>query len=303
MTTLGRAAALTALASAWILGCDPTVELPDGGFSLLRDAGLEPPPPAPQMDPPPPLTPYDLLTLMGSAEGRRVVIVGSGQADTGERISLNPEAVLLGLRGEFCADLRLPAPGAYSFQVQAYGADNQIGAPLPQPIMVRYDPGAPPLLELKTCAGVSAAGCSGHVELCDDERDNDCNGLTDEDDPACRTCEDDPFEPNDDTDAPRIQPGVYTRLQVCPGDPDYFGIYLREGERLDAQVLFAHAEGDLDLDLLGLDKTTVLSRSATLEDVETVIYTATATGMHMLRVYGSQSTANTYDLRLEIFGD
>ena len=302
MSALGRAAALTALTSAWIAGCDPTVELPDGGFSLLRDGGLEPPPAAPQMDPPPPLTPYDLLTLRGSAQGRRVVIVGSGRADTGDAISLNPEAVLVGLGGEFCADLRLPAPGAYSFQVQAYGADNQIGAPLPQPIMVRYDPGAPQL-ELLTCAGVSAAGCSGRVELCDDDRDNDCNGLTDEDDPACRTCEDDAFEQNDDADAPRIQPGVYMGLQICSGDPDYYGVYLRAGERVDIQVSFTHAEGDLDLDLLGVDKTTVLSRSATLEDVETVVYTATVTGVHMLRIYGNQSTANTYTLRLEIFGN
>jgi hypothetical protein len=303
MRHLGSAAALTALASTWLLACDPTVELPDTGYSFLRDGGVDPPPAAPQVDPPPPTTPYDLLTLRGVAEGRRVIITGTYEDDEGKTVNVNPEAVTLGIGGEFCADLRLPAQSVYSFQLQAYGADNQVGAPLAAPIRVRYDKNAPALPEERTCAGVLTQGCSETVEICGDGRDNDCNGLADAMDPVCSTCADDQLEPNDSADAPRIQPGVYNNLQICPGDPDYYGVYLRRGERLDAQALFDHAEGDLDLDLLGVDGSTVLTRSATTESTETVIWTATAAGAHVLVVYGSQSTANGYRLRVEIFGN
>lgn len=300
MRRLGYTAALIGLATA-VIACDPTVELPDGSFTLLRDAGLDPPPAAPLVTPPPPNTPYDLLTLRGTAQGRRVIISGTW-TDAADKVhSLNPEAVTLGIGGQFCADLRLPEQAVYSFQVQAYGADNQVGAPLAEPIRVRYDQAAPALPSEMTCAGVRTQGCAGTVEICDDDRDNDCNGLVDEDDPVCRTCTDDLFEPNNGPDAPRIQPGVYTQMQICPGNPDYYGVYLSEGERLLVQATFTHAEGDLDLDLIGVDQETVLTRSATTEGTETVNWTATANGVHVVRVYGNQTTANGYILRVEIF--
>lgn len=300
MRRCGYTAALIGLAAA-VIACDPTVELPDAGFTLLRDAGLAPPPAAPQVTPPPPNTPYDLLTLRGNAQGRRVIISGTWTDANNEAHSLNPEAVTLGVGGQFCADLRLPEEAVYSFQVQAYGADNQVGAPLAAPIRVRYDQAAPALPDERTCAGVLTQGCAGTVEICGDDRDNDCNGLVDEEDPHCATCIDDVLEPNNDVDAPRIQPGTYGDLQICAGNQDYYPIYLRAGERLDAQILFQHTEGNLDLELLGIDKSTVLTGSTSNEDVETVIWTATVSGDHLLRVFGSQTTTNGYRLRVEIF--
>ncbi|MCA9551164.1 MAG: PPC domain-containing protein [Myxococcales bacterium] len=290
---------VVALASVWTLACDPTVELPDGGLNLSLDRGVDPPPPAPQVDSTPALTPYDVFTVKGSAEGRRVLISGTGQDDTGGTQNLNPQVKTLGA-GQFCFDLKLPAPGVYTFQLRAYGEENQVGDPLMNPIQVRYDPDAPQLLDLKTCEGVSAAGCSGHVEICDDDEDNDCNGLTDELDPVCRTCDDDPLEPNDSVDAARLLPGVYDDLQICPGNPDYYGIYVRAGERLEVMARFTHAEGDLNLRLFAVDGTTVLLEAVTQDDDEAFTYTATVTGVYALMVYGSEATTNSYQLSLLI---
>lgn len=279
---------------AWSLAaCSPTVGLPDGGFSILPDRNITPAPGAALVDPPPPVTPYEIVTFRGTAEGRRVFVTANG---------INPESSTLGSGGAFCIDVRITNPGTYLFDVQAYGQDNQIGAPLPEKIQVTYDPSAPEIgNDLMTCGGVHPRGCTGQIEICDDGRDNDCNGLRDAEDPACNPCQDDNLEDNDNQAAPSIQPGQYPGLNLCPADPDYYGIYVRQGERVSAQVTFAHAEGDLDLDLLSVrtsqdDDRMVLMRSATIMDQESISYTATVTGVHMLAVYGSMSTSNTYDL-------
>ncbi len=279
------------------LGCTPELQVPDAGFTLLPDRMIILPPGPPLVDPPPPVTPYQIVTFRGTAEGRRVFVTANG---------LNPEAVTLGSGGGFCIDVRLTNPGTYLFDVQAYSQDNQIGAPLAEKISVTYDPSAPQIGDsLMTCAGVHPRGCTGQIEICDDGIDNDCNNLRDMQDPACNPCTDDQFEDNDNHSAASIQPGHYRNLMICPADPDFYGIYLRQGERLTAQITFPHAEGNLDLDLLsvrsgnGGDRM-VLSRSDTQMDSEVISYTATVTGVHMLSVHGTMDTANQYDLVIRL---
>lgn len=277
--------------------CSPTLELPDAGFTLLPDRSITPPPGAPMVDPPPAVTPYQIVTFRGTAEGRRVFVTADG---------LNPEAATLGSGGDFCVDVRVTNPGTYLFDLQAYGQDNQIGAPLPQKISVTYDPSAPQIGDsLTTCSGVHPRGCTGQIEICDDGIDNDCNNLRDMQDPACNPCTDDQFEDNDNQSAASVQPGHYRGLMICPADPDFYGIYVRRGERLTAQISFPHPEGNLDMDLLSVKagnppERMVLSRSDTQMDSEIISYTATVTGVHMLSVFGSMSTANAYDLVIRL---
>lgn len=290
---------VTVAALGLAAACSPSVDLPDGGFSLLPDRMLQPPPGPPMVEPVPPVTPYQIVTFRGTSEGRRIFVTANG---------LNPEAVIVGSGGGFCIDVRVENPGTYLFDLQAYSQDNQLGDPLPQKISVTYDPSAPEIDGLLTCGGVHPRGCTGQIEICDNNMDDDCNNLVDEQDPACNPCVDDAFEPNDDEGAPFIQPGQYRDLQICPGDPDYFGVFVRKDERINAQIRFTHAEGDLDLDLLSVNTADagepsnriLLTSSATLDDDEAISYTATVTGVHMLRVYGTMSTANPYELLLTL---
>lgn len=270
----------------------PSVELPDGGNggSLLPDRMIEPPPGVPEFVPPPPVTPYPIVTINGTADGRRVFLEGPG---------INPTAAPLGASGAYCIDLVLPGPGTYTFTLRAYGQDNQIGMAT-QPIEVTYNPSAPDLQGVFTCDGVDPAGCEAAVEICDDGIDNDCNGLRDLQDPACQTCAPDQYEPNDDPSAPRIQPAQHSGLRLCPDDVDYFRLFVRDGERIEAQINFSHAEGNLDMDLIGVDLETVLVPARTDTDGERIVYTATVTGEHLLRVFGARGTANDYDLLVDI---
>lgn len=279
-------------------GCSPSLDLPDGGFSVLPDRQITLPPAAPSVAPVPAVTPYQIVTFRGSSEGRRVFITANG---------LNPQAVLVGSGGDFCADVRVRNPGTYQFDLQAYSQDNQLGDPLPQKISVTYDPTAPEVDGLLTCTGVHPRGCEDTVEICNDNRDNDCDNLVDQQDPECNPCVDDDLEENDDLLAPSIPPGQYTGLQICAEDPDYYGVYVRQGEKIDAQILFTHAEGNLTLDLLSVNFGTeqapermVLVRADSLDDNEALSYTATVTGYHMLAVYGDQNTQNEYRMVLSL---
>lgn len=276
--------------------CSPSLDLPDGGFTLLPDRMMELPPGPPTVDPrPPPVTPYNIITFRGFADGRRVFIESNG---------LNPQAVLVGSGGTFCADIRVTNPGSYLFDLRAFSSDGQLGDGLEQRISVTYDPSAPDIQGLLTCQGVSPKECEGQIEICDNMRDDDCNNLVDQADPACNPCIDDELEDNDDASAARIAPGNYAGLQLCPDDPDFYGVFLREGEVLDAQIDFTHTEGDLTLDLYGFDRGNgerpLLDRSDSIDNGESLTFTATASGQHVLGVYGSSDTQNVYDLTISI---
>lgn len=269
---------------------DPSVDRPDGGPGLDATNGGEPPP-KPTLDAPPARQPWRIVTLHGRAPGaRRVIIEGAG----------NPVASPVLPDNTFCVDIALERADSYDFSVLAQGADGQLSDPA-GPTTVVFDPNAPGIPGLSTCSGADPAGCSTTIEICDNGRDDDCNNLVDMRDPDCATCTDDAFEPNDDGTAPRVDPGREDGLKICPGNQDYFGVFARSGETITARIFFVNANGNLDLELLGLDQRTVLERATSLDDDEALTHTATATGQYDLVVFSSDNASNDYalDLRIE----
>lgn len=97
-------------------------------------------------------------------------------------------------------------------------------------------------------------------------------------------CPQDSFEDNDqDFGAPFVFPGSHANLNVCVGDEDYYDVILSAGERVDVDVLFSHAEGDIDVQLLGF-LGIPLDSSTSSNDNESVSYTANNTGFFTIRV-------------------
>lgn len=96
-------------------------------------------------------------------------------------------------------------------------------------------------------------------------------------------CPQDQYEDNDqDFGAPLMLPGSYN-LNVCVGDEDYFDVILSGGETVNVDVQFSHAEGDIDIQLLGF-LGIPLESSASSTDNESVSYTASNTGLFTIRV-------------------
>ncbi|MCK6550737.1 hypothetical protein L6R52_33175 [Myxococcota bacterium] len=280
---------LAALAALTLACGEPSVSGPDGGSTGIDSGPTSPPPAKPTVDATPARTPYAVLTLRGRAEGRRVIVEGGG----------NPIASTLLPDGSFCVDVPLRAPGDYALSVFAQAADGQI-SDAAGPIAVTFDPAAPGIPGGETCSGADPAGCPGTQEICDNNRDDDCNSLVDERDPDCASCTDDVLEPNDDPSAPRIDPGRYEGLRICPANEDYYGLFLRTGERADVRLFFVHAQGNLDLHLLGTDRRRVVARSTSLDDDESLTFTATTTGQLPLRVFSDDGASTTYTLDVRV---
>lgn len=282
------AAALALGLTLTLVGCgDPQVGHSDSG---IVDGGAGMPPPTPDLDPVPTRTPYPVVTLRGRAPlSRRVLVQGAG----------NPLASAVLPDDTFCVDVPLRTAGDYA--VDVYGqASSGLLSDLPATATVTFDPAAPPIPGATTCSGADPAGCAGAVEICGNMRDDDCNGLTDALDPACATCMDDPLEPNDAPDAPRIEPMRYDNLKICPADEDYYGIYATTGQVVTARIFFMTSAGDLDLELFDTDGTTSLARSNSTTDTETVMATAAHDGQYVVRVFGYSGASNTYALDVRV---
>ncbi|MBI2377970.1 MAG: PPC domain-containing protein [Deltaproteobacteria bacterium] len=274
----------------WLLllvgpACDPALDVPDAGplDSGIVEA-LQPPSP----DALPERAPYTLATLRGRAPEARRVIVSGGP---------NPIATAVLPDSTFCIDVPTLVPGPYEFSLISQSVDGRLSAATK--VTTAFDPTAPAIQGAQTCAGADPAGCTPRTEICDGQRDDDCDRLSDARDPDCSTCDDDVLEPNEDRNAPRIEPGRYDGLVMCPGSWDYYGVFVRTGERIDVRALFTHASGNLDLELQ-TDSGEVLGRSVRLNDDESISHTATATGQLEVVVFGDLVAANTYTLIIDI---
>jgi hypothetical protein len=105
-------------------------------------------------------------------------------------------------------------------------------------------------------------------------------------------------EPNDTIDT--ASTGLFTgTFDIClPGDDDYFAVDARAGSRIDARVTFTHANGDLDIELIGPNGST-LERSQGIGNEER-IRRVVAEGRHVLHVYGFADATNTYELSIVV---
>ncbi len=271
-----------------LAGCgEPSVGHSDAGPS---DGGGGMPPPTPELEPVPMRTPYPVVTIRGRAPlSRRVLVQGAG----------NPLASAVLPDDTFCVDVPLAAATAYMIEVSGQAPSGLLSV-VPAMVSVELDPAAPPVPGATTCSGADPAGCVGATEICGNSRDDDCNGLTDALDPACATCADDPLEPNDAPDAPRIDPMRYDNLKICPADEDYYGVFARMGQVVTARTFFSNAMGDLDLELFDTDGTTSLARSNSTTDAETVMATAMRDGQYVVRVFGYSGASNTYALDVRV---
>jgi len=269
---------------------EPTLSERDGSIiGPILDGGMEAPPDAPMIERLPERLPWPVATIRGTSDARRILLEGPG----------NPVVGMVLPGGAFCIDAAIPEPGPYVFRLYAQGDDGQLSE-RPAIVNVEYDPQAPSVPGAETCSGDDPAGCAEAEEICGDNRDNDCNNLIDDRDPACADCTDDAFEPNNDPNAPRIEPGLHQNLVICPGDPDFYGILTEVQDRLTVTASFSHAEGNLDLELRAPDRRTVVARSTSTSDDEMLSYTATAAGEVKLLVFGPEGAENFYNLRIEI---
>jgi hypothetical protein len=277
------------VASVLLVACgDPSVGHSDGG-GFLRDTGSAMPPPMPRLDAVSTPVPWPVATLRGTAAmADRVIVEGGG----------NPIASAVLPDGTFCVDVPMPSPATYELSILSQR--DGLFSRTPATTSVVFDPAAPAISGATTCSGTSPAGCIGAVEICDNSIDDDCNGLRDDRDPACASCADDVLEPNDEVTAPRIEPGRYDDLQICPSNSDYYGIFLRAGDTLTVRLFFSHAGGDIDLQLIAPDETTVLERSVSVTDDEMIMYAAPSDGERIVRVYGLGGAMNTYALDVQV---
>lgn len=117
-------------------------------------------------------------------------------------------------------------------------------------------------------------------------------------------CAVDADEDNDsDADATLILPGLRAGRNVCLGDEDFYDVILQDGDVLNVDLTFSHAEGDIDVQLLGFLGIPVASASSS-NDNESLTYTATRFGFFTIRVALATDTGsvpgNPYDMNVNL---
>lgn len=121
---------------------------------------------------------------------------------------------------------------------------------------------------------------------------------------------DDMLEENDTVEqATPVMPPMYMQnmLRVCPADEDVFRVPLRMGQRVQVNVTFRHAMGDVDAYLFGPGATDLghsrpVAGSDGTEDNESFSYTAAMSGDHHLLIVGHNGAENTYGLQITVSG-
>lgn len=127
--------------------------------------------------------------------------------------------------------------------------------------------------------------------------------------PAC-TRPDDALEDNDDADeATAVEGASYSRdgLRVCPADVDVFQVPLTTGQRVEINLRFTHASGDVDAYLFNPGTTdfshaTPVARGVGTVDNERFSFTARRDGGHLLVVSGYDGAENDYALTITVTG-
>ncbi len=120
-------------------------------------------------------------------------------------------------------------------------------------------------------------------------------------------CVPDGFESNNTwTETSAITPGTHTGLSLCVGDDDWYEFSAMNGELINAQITFTHADNDLGMRIYERRTDgTIISRAGadSLSDNEFAVYTPYRSGDFLLRVYRSRGTTTAgYDLDLNLSG-
>ncbi len=122
-------------------------------------------------------------------------------------------------------------------------------------------------------------------------------------------CQPDALEPDDDLAAAAaapVAPGFFPERTICAGDFDYLCTTVPPTQTITATATFAHAEGDLELQLVN-PQGIPLDASATDQDTEAALFTnnnpddIVVCAFVVAQLFDLQ-VQNTYDLRVEVTG-
>jgi len=107
----------------------------------------------------------------------------------------------------------------------------------------------------------------------------------------------DPYEPNDDQLTP-MAPGQLLSGVACSDEIDFFGVDLVAGMTLDATLLFAHFNGDLDLYVYN-PRGGLVASADSVTDNEFATVSIDENGTWILGVTGFAGARNAYQLLLD----
>lgn len=114
-------------------------------------------------------------------------------------------------------------------------------------------------------------------------------------------CIADAMEPNDDVETAVTLSSPSSSLSICQSDQDLFAVEGAKGKRLKAHAAFIHADGDIDLGVLGVDGSQILGVSDGVSDEETVEVILPVDGIYYVRVFSLEEDAHVlYDLDIEV---
>lgn len=131
------------------------------------------------------------------------------------------------------------------------------------------------------------------------DRFNDIQSWIAED--SVETPTNDRFEPNDDFDSatPITVNNTVTDLQIVSGEFDVFAVNLSSGDRITAESVFNHSQGDLNMVLYTPTQEPV-SESTSDTDGEQIKHEVSKNGTYYVAVYGVGDATAPYSLSLNI---
>ena len=275
-----------ALAISLLVAC--TAERPGGD---KPDAGVQGDElVAPTLDVPM-STPNATVAVRGMTGGSRIVVKGG----PGEPVvrSVLPT-------GGFCLDVPLMDSGPTP--LLAYALKD--GAISPAATFEVTRDAAAPIPMSPMCLGMEAPVCVAEAPSnCTNDKDDDCNGFTDECDTGCNGCVEDALGPNwEPFYVPMIAVGTYN-LTMCPCRTDWFAFQASAGEIIHARATFDSVAIDIDMKLQTVaaaegNMTTSLASSTTTTGIEEITWTATSAGIYYLKVYTYKGENKPYTLRI-----
>ena len=128
-----------------------------------------------------------------------------------------------------------------------------------------------------------------------------CNGLFCQNGECVDDCTDD-YEPNNSlADANEFAAGSVGGLRICPDDEDWYQVQLDAGASVQVEIIFEHADGDLDMGLYDVDSSSLGSSTST-NNREEISHTASSAGAFYIKVYGYSNAQNVYSLSVSVEG-